>query len=119
MPLYEMVMVRTDTGAEMHGVLFVRADGLPEVRVTEDAVEGEVHQVFRPATFPAVWTLRAPRNTWPGVLLTAWQEIEHIRERLRLAEQETEQDERDQAQQRETDARIAEEVDRQRGEAGA
>ena len=116
--LKERVIVKTPTD-EMHGVLFVRADGLPEVRVTADAVEGDVHQVFRPATFPAVWTLRAPRNTWPGVLLTAWQEIEHIRERLRLAEQETEQDERDQAQQRETDARIAEEVDRQRGEAGA
>ena len=116
--LKERVIVKTPTD-EMHGVLFVRADGLPEVRVTEDAVEGDAHQVFRPATFPAVWTLRAPRNTWPGVLLEAWNEVMHIRQRLVVAEREAEDNERDQAHQRETDARIAEEVDRQRGEAGA
>ena len=90
MPLYEMVIVKTDTGVEMSGKLFVGADGLPEVRVTEDAVEGEVHQVFRPATFPAVWSLRAPRNPWPGALLTAWQEIEEIREAIAIAEREAE-----------------------------
>ena len=88
----ERVIVKTPTD-EMRGVLFVGADGLPEVRVTEDAVEGEVHQVFRPATFPTVWSLRAPRNTWPGVLLTAWQEIEHIRQRLVVAEREAESEE--------------------------
>ena len=114
MPLAEEVRILIDTGVEMHGKLFVGLDGLPEVRVTEDAVEGEVHQVFRPATFPATWTLRAPRNTWPGPLLTAWQEIEHIIEEIAIAEREDD-NERDQAHQCETDARISEEVERQRG----
>ena len=56
--------------------------------------------------FPAVWSLRAPRNTWPGVLLEAWNEVEQIRQRIAIAE-------------REAEARAAEEVDSQRGEADA
>ena len=123
MPLTEVVMVKTDTGVEMSGVLFVGDDRLPEVRIYEDAVEGEVHQVFRPATFPAVWTLRAPCNTWPGVLLESWFKIEQIRGDIafaeRLEEARAEETERDQAERREMDARIAEEVDRQRGEVDA
>ena len=71
-----------------YGVLFVGVDGLPEVRVTEDAVEGEVHQVFRPATIPACWVVMPPEGEWRGVLLEAWHEIEGIRERLRAAERE-------------------------------
>ena len=93
MPLTEEVMVKTDTGVDMRGKLFVGADGLPEVRVTEEAVEGDVHQVFRPATFPAAWSLRATRTTGPGPLLTAWQEIEHIREEIAIAEREAESEE--------------------------
>ena len=90
MPLIQKVIVKTDTGVDLRGRLFVGHDGLPEIRVIEDAVEGEVHQVFRPATFPAVWSLRAPRNPWPGALLTAWQEIEEIREAIAIAEREAE-----------------------------
>ena len=90
MLLTEEVRILIDTGVEMHGKLFVGLDGLPEVRVTEDAVEGEVHQVFRPATFPAAWSLRATRTTGPGPLLTAWQEIEHLREEIAIAEREEE-----------------------------
>ena len=105
---------------DLSGKLFVGADGLPVLRVTEDAVEGEVHQVFRPATFPAVWSLRAPRNTWPGVLLDAWNKIEQIRGDIafaeRLEEARAEEEERDQEQQREINNRIAEELERQRGE---
>ena len=56
--------------------------------------------------FPAVWYLHAPRNTWPGVLLEAWNEVEQIRQRIAIAE-------------REAEARAAEEVDSQRGEADA
>ena len=40
--------------------------------------------------FPAAWSLSAPRNTRPGPLLTAWQEIEHIREEIAIAEREVE-----------------------------
>ena len=90
MLLTEEVRILIDTGVEMHGKLFVGLDGLPEVRVTEDAVEGEVHQVFRPATFPAAWSRRAPRNTWPGVLLDAWNKNEQIREEIAIAEREAE-----------------------------
>ncbi len=116
MPLTEVVEVWTSGPSLCYGTgtLTRGADGLPCLNFM---VCGEV-RALTPATFPAIWSLRAPRNTWPRPLLEAWWELEHIRERLRLAEQETEQDERDQAQQRETDARIAEEVDRQRGEAG-
>jgi len=71
-----------------YGVLFVGVDGLPEVRVTEDAVEGEVHQVFCPATIPACWIVMPPKGGQRGVLLDAWREIEAIRERLKAAEQE-------------------------------
>ena len=67
------------------GVLVRGYDGLPSFCSAFPTVVK-----YTPATLPAVWSLRAPRNTWPGPLLTAWQEIEHIREEIAIAEREVE-----------------------------
>ena len=67
------------------GVLIRGRDGLPSFCIARPSVVE-----YTPATFPAAWYLRAPRNTWPGPLLTAWQEIEHIREEIAIAEREVE-----------------------------
>ena len=99
------------------GVLIRGRDGLPSFcTASPNVIE------YTPATLPAAWSLRAPRNTWPGVLLEAWNKIEQIRGDIafaeRLEEARAEEEERDQEQQRETENRIAEELERQRGEAG-
>ena len=111
MPLTEVVEVCTLSPErhklDKHAHLERGNDGLPMLVMDEI--------LYTHATFPAAWFLRAPRNTWPGVLLTAWQEIEHIIEEIAIAEREDD-NERDQAHQCETDARISEEVERQRGE---
>ena len=124
MPLTEVVEVWTSEPGVRNlgeGTLEVSGNGLPMLLFPDDEGRGDWVLGYTAATLPAVWSLRAPRNTWPGVLLEAWLELEQIRERIAVAEREAEgeDNERDQAQQRETDARIAEEVERQRGEADA
>ena len=100
------------------GVAFLRRDpatGLPYVYWYDpDSILQQKEAMYHLHELPAAWHLRAPRNTGPGPLLTAWQEIEQISERLRLAEQETEQDERDRAERQSTDNRISQEIERWR-----
>lgn len=69
-----------------------------------------------PATLPAVWSLRPLPGQAPGPLLTSWEEIEAIRERLKEAEREAEEEERDQAERLSTENRIAAEIDERREE---
>lgn len=87
MKLTERVRVITGTGTRLAGCLFVGADGLPEVRVKEDAVEGEVWQALRPSQFPDAWNLLSPTC---GELYQAWREIEAVQMRLRVAQREAE-----------------------------
>ena len=67
------------------GVLVRGYDGLPSFCIACPTVVK-----YTPATLPAFWSLRAPRNTWPGVLLEAWNKIEQIRDDIALAEREAE-----------------------------
>ena len=86
MPLYEDVEACTLSPErhklDKHAHLERGDDGLPVLVMDEI--------LYTHATFPAAWFLRAPRNTRPGPLLTAWQEIEHIREEIAIAEREEE-----------------------------
>ena len=94
MPLTEMVEVWTSEPSvrKLGEIALVRSreDGLPLLLFNDDKGRSAWLIGYTPATFPAAWSLRAPRNTCPGPLLTAWQEIEHIREKIAIAEREEE-----------------------------
>ena len=90
----EEVRIKTTTET-LKGELSMSADGLPEIKVTEDAVEGEVRRSFRPAQFPAAWFIWPARGFCAGPLLEAWWQIEIIRDNLAKALREAEQPEPD------------------------
>lgn len=92
--------------------LVVGFDELPRLMFSQGAVD----YTYYNSTLPRCWSLRPLLGHAPGSLLGAWREIDAIKERLKAAEREVEQDERDQAQQREADNRTAQEIDERREE---
>lgn len=129
--LREKVAVKTATG-ELHGELFIGADGLPELRLD---VQFD-NESFRPGTLPAAWIVISHTC---GTLYSAWDLIWNLIEEIAIAQREAEEekpcrqgdgyvshdfigftcircgvDECDHAQQREMDNRIAQEVDERR-----
>lgn len=86
MSLREKVCIKTPTG-DFEGELYVGVDGLPELRM----VAGDVWSpCYRPATFPATWSLIAIGGRAHGVLLQAWIDISDIRSAVVDAQREAE-----------------------------
>lgn len=86
--LREPVIVRTGTGPDLHGELFVGADGLPELDV-EIKVGYDTHEIYSPHTIPAAWTIQwvpSLNNT----LIDGWRTIERVRQQIRDAQREAE-----------------------------
>jgi len=115
--LRESVIVKTTTGV-LNGLLFVGADRLPELVV---GIPGGT-EVYRPATFPATWSLRYVLQDAAPVLWAAWGAIDRIREQIVDAQREAEQEDLEasasnQAREREIDNRVAAEINHQREEA--
>lgn len=110
MSLREKVYIKTPAG-NLEGELFVGTDGLPEL----DVFAGDMTCLYRTYAFPAAWSITSPSH---GLLLTAWTQIETIREQIRDAqrEAEAEDEDRDHAKQRDIDNRIAQEIDERRAE---
>lgn len=124
-PLREIVTIKTPIG-DLHGNLYVGADHLPELEIPPP---GGYWGTYRPASFPAWWSLRPLAGQASGLLLLAWNEIAAMQSRLAEAEREerdhaeeedgeTEEEELYQAnaRQRSIDNRVAAEIDHQRGE---
>lgn len=87
MSLREEVVIKTITG-ELRGHLIVGHDLLPELEIPPP---GGYWGTYRPATFPAAWSIRAS-NTFPGLreapLLEAWDTIMDLQKRLAEAERQ-------------------------------
>lgn len=110
--LREAVTIKTAIG-ELHGELFVGVDGLPELLVDCGCPE-----YYRPATFPAAWKIHWKLLQNPTmVLMHGWDTIVNLREDIQAAQREAESysEDRDRAEQREIDNRIAMEIDERRG----
>lgn len=90
MKLTERVTILTDTGTKLAGYLFVGADGLPALKVKEDAVEGEVWQAFTPAQFPAAWTVCWRNGNATNVLFDKWAQINYMLKEIRDAQRDAE-----------------------------
>lgn len=112
MSLREKVIVKTAT-IDLQGELVVGADGLPELIVDCSIICTGRREQYRPWTLPAAWTV-ITKHTFPGILLDAWRMIERCHHDIAEAQREEEIDDRDRAQQREINNRLAEEVDERR-----
>lgn len=84
--LREPVRIKTAWGEhELKGELTIEPDGLPGLEMDYRARYPHI----RPWTFPVSWSFSSPTR---GDLYTAWCEIEAIRERLRNAQREAEEE---------------------------
>lgn len=88
--LRENVSIITGTGTKLEGHLFVGTDGLPVLKVKEDAVEGEVWQTFTPAQFPAAWGVYYQPGNADDLLLNTWRAISLLRQEIADAQREAE-----------------------------
>lgn len=107
--LREDVIIRTTTG-ELRGHLFVGQDHLPELAADERAICG-AYAFYRPATVPNAWRILLATSLETGLLLESWYAVQGIQARLATAQREADAEERDQARDREIDARISQELD--------
>lgn len=83
-------------GGELTGHLYVGEDGLPELEAPNPRYDpvygGNPHLTYRPATFPAAWTMIMGDDAFQiGPLFEAWRDIEDVRQSIAeaLREQET------------------------------
>ena len=107
--LREDITIKTATST-LNGWLYVGQDGLPDVRIKEEAVEGDVWQTFRPSQFPAAWELRQAEPGDVGILFESWRTIMEMQFDIAQAQRETEDDAKERERERASNNAIAMEV---------